>query len=320
MNVPARFRLVALILTLAVGDPACYSAPHVTPVRVVRIATGSYEFASFAQSLEGSSVISLPDVEFQVVPEPRVAETVQRIQRGDLDVGFAFASALQTLASDEIDKALGVSDRVSGIAVLPSAALHFLVRPDSNIQQIDDLRDLRISVGAPSSGTALIVNLLLRASGLDVSRVFVDELTLAESTDRLTQGTLSAAFGASMVPSPFVEQATRRGLRLVSILGEPLERLLRDVPFLKVVAIPSSTYPGQPQAIRTVGTDTLMICRQDLDETVVYAITKVFFEALPSLASSYQALRATDLRRVSATPIRLHPGAARYYRERELSR
>jgi len=70
--------------------------------------------------------------------------------------------------------------------------------------------------------------------------------------------------------------------------------------------------------IHTIGVDSLLICRKDLDESIVYDLTKHFFEALPALSSSLDALRFMDLDESPATPIPLHDGAARYYREREL--
>ena len=63
-----------------------------------------------------------------------------------------------------------------------------------------------------------------------------------------------------------------------------------------------------------------LVCRRDLDETLVYDLTRRFFEALPSLSSSQGALRFIDLDQAPATPIPLHDGAARFYRERELLR
>ena len=62
------------------------------------------------------------------------------------------------------------------------------------------------------------------------------------------------------------------------------------------------------------------LSRRDLDETLVYDLTRRFFEALPSLSSSQGALRFMDLDQAPATPIPLHDGAARFYRERELLR
>jgi len=62
----------------------------------------------------------------------------------------------------------------------------------------------------------------------------------------------------------------------------------------------------------------VLVCRSGLDEGLVYDLTRRFFEALPSLSSSQDALRFIDLEQAPAMPIPLHEGAARYYREREL--
>jgi TRAP-type uncharacterized transport system substrate-binding protein len=62
------------------------------------------------------------------------------------------------------------------------------------------------------------------------------------------------------------------------------------------------------------------VCRRDLAETLVYDLTRLFFEALQPLAVSRRALRLMDVEQAPAAPIPLHEGAARYYRERELRR
>jgi TRAP-type uncharacterized transport system substrate-binding protein len=49
-------------------------------------------------------------------------------------------------------------------------------------------------------------------------------------------------------------------------------------------------------------------------------LTKRFFDVLPSLPSSPDVLGFIDLDQAPATPIPLHEGAARYYREREILR
>jgi TRAP-type uncharacterized transport system substrate-binding protein len=67
-----------------------------------------------------------------------------------------------------------------------------------------------------------------------------------------------------------------------------------------------------------VGIDALLVCRDDLAEEVVYEFTKEFFAALPLLARSNSEAANVDVEKAPATPIPLHPGAARYYREREV--
>jgi TRAP transporter TAXI family solute receptor len=96
--------------------------------------------------------------------------------------------------------------------------------------------------------------------------------------------------------------------------------LRQAYPFFSRAVIPSGTYPGQGKAVRTIGVDSLLVCRADLSEALVHDLTQRLFEILPLLSSSQQSLGPIDLDRAPATPIPLHAGAARYYRERELSR
>jgi len=50
----------------------------------------------------------------------------------------------------------------------------------------------------------------------------------------------------------------------------------------------------------------------------VYQLTRNLFEGVPELAARHAAASLIDPAQGPTTPIPLHPGAARYYREREL--
>jgi len=69
-----------------------------------------------------------------------------------------------------------------------------------------------------------------------------------------------------------------------------------------------------------VGADGLLVCRGDVREDLVYQLTKEFFAQRPARAHSHGEAALIDPERGPATPIPLHPGAARYYREREILR
>jgi TRAP-type uncharacterized transport system substrate-binding protein len=57
-----------------------------------------------------------------------------------------------------------------------------------------------------------------------------------------------------------------------------------------------------------------------MPEAVAYDVTRAIFEALPGLTESMRSPGLLDLEQAAATPIPLHDGAARYFRERELLR
>jgi TRAP transporter TAXI family solute receptor len=161
--------------------------------------------------------------------------------------------------------------------------------------------------------------LILKAFGLDASSVRVESDGFVQAATRLLTGDLDGMFDNAINQADSVRRATAGGARLVPIEGAPVERLRREYPFLRPTSIPRGLYPGTTTAVHTLGVDGLLVCRQDLDETLVYTLTREFFNVLPTLSLG-AAARLMDLDAAPATPIPLHNGAARYYRERELVR
>ncbi len=76
--------------------------------------------------------------------------------------------------------------------------------------------------------------------------------------------------------------------------------------------VAGGTYSGHADPVRTIGVDTVLIGSRGLDESIVYALTRSLFEALPSIAVEQPSLRSMDLEQAPATPIPLHEGAARF--------
>jgi TRAP transporter TAXI family solute receptor len=143
----------------------------------------------------------------------------------------------------------------------------------------------------------------------------------AEAARGLKDGSLDAIVLPGYVYPDEVSQAViKEGAYLVPIDGPAIEELRRESPFVRVVMIPRDIYPGQDRIIPTVGIDMLIVCRRDLDEQLAYRLTQQLFNVFPRLARIEATLRFLNLDEAPATPIPLHPGAARYFRERELSR
>jgi TRAP transporter TAXI family solute receptor len=160
----------------------------------------------------------------------------------------------------------------------------------------------------------------MHAFGLEPSSVDTEMLRFTDAAARLVAGTLDAMFVNASYPADSVRAAALRGAHLMALRGAVVDRLRRDHPFFRLTTIPEHTYPGQTTRVYTVGVDTLLVCRSDLPEGFVYELTRRFFEVLPVLAASQESLRLMDLEQAPATPIPLHKGAARFYRERELRR
>jgi uncharacterized protein len=127
---------------------------------------------------------------------------------------------------------------------------------------------------------------------------------------------------AVMLPAPVpylsVTRAVTRGARLVEIRGPLADRLREGVRFMHPFTIPPDTYPGQHQRVVTLGMDTVLVARRDLPNWVAQRLVGALFDCVPRLAAVDPSVLMIDINRAAATPLPLHPGAALYYREREL--
>jgi TRAP transporter TAXI family solute receptor len=209
-----------------------------------------------------------------------------------------------------------------GIAVLYTSAFHIVVRRDSPLKAITDLRGKRVGMVLtstdPRAGPARL-DLVFNAYGVSMDELQVVRMTIGEVTDALLTRRVDSALVPTGFPHPAIVDATARvGIRMLDVDEPAAAKVRARAPFFKPVMIPGGTYPEQPGAIHTVGYETMLLCREGLDEEIVYRLTKTFFEALPDLARSHDIMRQVDPDRASATVIPLHPGAARYYRERQL--
>src|SRR3990170_3578565 len=82
------------------------------------------------------------------------------------------------------------------------------------------------------------------------------------------------------------------------------------------VKVPANTYKDQSEAT-TVAVMAMMVARSDLPEDLVYKFTKAIFDDLKQFHAAHSAAQSLTLETaLSGNPIPLHPGAARFYKEK----
>jgi TRAP transporter TAXI family solute receptor len=262
-----------------------------------------------------AALSQLPDIAVQTVTLGGSSVTsLEDMQRGTTDLGIAMADVLYLAFAGQLDDTAQPFDRLRGMAVLNLNTLHLMVGATSHVRTIADLHGLHVALGPVGSATALLAEMLLDAYGLDRSHVRGERLPYPDTAERLVRGDLDAAFMTQTPPSDPVLTAMTHGARLIDIGGPRVEQLRTRHQFLKRTLIPADTYPSQHTAVHTVGVDLVLVCRADMDEDVVYRLLDAYFGRGAGSAPP------ADFERAPATPIPLHAGAARYYRQRELAR
>lgn len=206
---------------------------------------------------------------------------------------------------------------VRAIASLHVEHLHVVVDARSPIEDLTQLVGRRVSVGAAGSGTELDARLLLMELGIPYSRMRTDFLGFSESAERLKRGEIDAFFAMGGIPLPAVAELSRSiPLRLLPIPEEVVARLRGRYPFVEEGTIPAGLYGDHPEA-KTISVRANLVCRADLGEDLVYSIARALWERIDEIRSAHprtRDVRLSEALRGLGAP--LHPGAARFYREK----
>lgn len=205
------------------------------------------------------------------------------------------------------------------IAGLFPEDVHIVVRADSPIRGLRDLKGKPVALGEPESGTLADARLVLEAVGLSECDVKAQYLRLSEAADALVQGRVDAFFLVAGYPVPAViDVAATIPTRLLPIPREAAERLAQHFPFFGIDVIPAGSYPGIDSETPTLSTTALWATRAEIDPDLIYAITKsLWSEATKQLLETTHPVgrRIRLATALDGLTIPLHPGAARYYRE-----
>lgn len=247
-------------------------------------------------------------------------ENIRLVASGQLESGFAQADlAGWAYGGSDLFAKEGAMPQLRTIGSLFPEALHIVVRADSPIHAIADLKGKRLSLGGLGSGTVANARVLLTAAGFGEGDVIRKYLRPAQSAEEIKAGTVDAFFLGGGSPVPVLrELAASVPIRLIPIEGAVADTLVREFDFYSLTAIPADTYPGVSTATPTVGFYALWIVSAKADSDLVYAITKSLWNPatgrlLAGINPLGKRVRLDDA--LTGLSIPLHSGAERFYRE-----
>jgi TRAP transporter TAXI family solute receptor len=284
------------------------------PAGQLRIATGSRGGVYFQYGTAIGVEVSkrLPQLHPSVLVTAASAENLQMVAEGRAEIGFTQAD----LAAD----AHSAGKPVVALARLYDDYLHLVVPASGPVQELEHLSGRRVSIGAQGSGTVFTVNRLLTLAGLNLDRSGHPALTavrlgLDESALALREGGIDAFFFSGGLPVRAVrELAAAMPIRLVD-MGRYAASLHESYgQFYAEHAVPTSAYdlPG----VTTIGVPNYLIVATSMPEATAEGLTRTLFEARAELARAHPAAERLNMREAIHTyPLKLHPGAMRYYRQ-----
>ncbi|MBI1778257.1 MAG: TAXI family TRAP transporter solute-binding subunit [Proteobacteria bacterium] len=331
-----RVRARLLLVLAALWLPAL--AVSAQDIRFFRIGTGPIGGANFAiggllagaisnppgsRECERGGSCGVPGLIAVAQATAGSVENVEKIGKGQLDGGLTQADiAFWAYYGAGLYTPAGAIHELRAVANLYADFVHLVVRADSPINTVADLRGKRVSLGEPGSGTLVDAQMVLRAFRIEEASLQPSYLRVGESLDRMLAGELDALFQVGGVPTADIaELAQRLPVRLVPIAGPEIDALRASQPFFTEATIPQDAYKGVSQPVATIATGALFVVSSKVDDDTVFGIakalwhknTRAVFDNGPPEAKRIQLGNA-----LSTVPIPLHPGAERYYREAKL--
>ncbi len=259
----------------------------------------------------------LPDAKVQVQATKASAENLALLESGKGEVAFTLGDALSDAWKGNEDAGFKAPlKKLRAIAGIYPNYIQIVASADSGIKTLADLKGKRISVGAPKSGTELNARAIFKAAGLsykDFSRV--EYLPFGESVELIKNRQLDVTLqSAGLGVASLRDLATVVKIVVVPIPADVVKKV--GDPAYQPAVIPANTYEGQSTGVQTAAVQNFLVTHAGVPADTVYKMTKSMFDNLDQLVAAHKA--ASGIKREEApknTPVPLHPGAQRYYRE-----
>ena len=272
------------------------------------IATGGSqgEYYAFAQALAKVIARHQPQIQLEVI---------------------ATEGSLQNLAlleSDRVQLALIQSDTTllpstKVIASLFPEIFHLIVTAESNINSFSELRGKRIALMPKGSGSYQLFWSLSTHYGLSSQDFVTETLSPSEAHVALQARKVDALFRVIALGNPAVSRLLQEGqTKLVPIdQGEAIQLFQ---PALFSSQIPKGTYDGAvpipDENLPVVAVEAILVTREDIEQRLIYDITRILFEARKELAmQNIQAGMIREPKESNNLSLSFHTGAKAYYHQ-----
>lgn len=195
-----------------------------------------------------------------------------------------------------------------------------IVRKGSGIDSFEALKGKKVNVGNPGSGQRATMEVVMEAFGVAMEDfALASELKGSEMAQAICDGKIDAMIYTIGHPAAAInEAASTCDVELVSVSGEPIDKLVGDNSYYRVATIPGGMYKGTDGDTTTFGVGATFITSADVSEDVVYTVVKAVFDNFDDFKKLHPAFANLVEEQMIADGLSapLHAGAEKYYKER----
>ncbi|PKN28809.1 MAG: hypothetical protein CVU64_11340 [Deltaproteobacteria bacterium HGW-Deltaproteobacteria-21] len=258
-----------------------------------------------------------PNITGSTVPSTPTA-TLMGLGQGKYNIGFSLTDATADAWEGKGFFKAGPIKNIRSLAAFYPQATQIVVWAKSPIKTIEDLKGKRVSPGAKGLSNDLEAQRLLKLYGMSYDDMKVQFLSFEDAANQFIDGHLDALLFITL-PFPFaaiINVSSQGEIRLLSIPDDKIAELakFRGVePF----TLPPGLYKGVDYPVKGIAVRAHLVVGDKMPDDVAYAIVKTIatnYSRYPVALKSMTYAKIEDMAKDVGIP--LHPGAAKYYKEK----
>jgi TRAP transporter TAXI family solute receptor len=237
-------------------------------------------------------------------------ENVERVVAGQNDIAFSLADT----ASDAVTgkNSFSAKQPVKALLRIYNNTTQVLVRSDSGINTIADMKGKSVSTGSPNSGTELMATRLLEVNGLAPSDVAQKKASLPETVDGMKDGSIKAMFWSGGLPTAGVKDlfaSLGNKVRFLPLTAELPKLQSKYGDAYQSTTIAPTAY-GTQAAVESISVPNVLVVHEDMSDDLAYKLVKLIITDSEELAKVHPEAKNITVDTAAKTgEIPLHPGA-----------
>ncbi len=290
---------------------------------IYNIGTADSGGSMYAASTAIAAAVMMRDerIRFNIIASTGSRHNIDGLMQGELDLalvsGDTAAAAVRGRGRFEGKPA----EKLRAICAVYPSISSWMVLSSSRLNYVSDLRGGKAAIGPEDSATEAAAKTALAAVGLDPEDPGFVNAGLGSGADMVASWNVDAVHAFAGIPVPGLSRlAEQHSCRFLQYRPEQLDRILELEPAYFRAVIPAGTYEGQTDPVETFGAKCLLCVSADMPEETAYHFAELLCGALPELSEGEGLLShmRDDSFLLEELPVELHPGAAKYFRDRKI--
>ncbi|MHC1727894.1 MAG: TAXI family TRAP transporter solute-binding subunit [Syntrophobacteraceae bacterium] len=212
-------------------------------------------------------------------------------------------------------------ENYSAIGNVYPDVIQIFTRKGSQVKSISELKDKKVSVGPPGSGTEISARQVLGLYGIDYKTkkdINPQYLSYSEAADQFKDKLIEGAYFVVAVPNSALQDINlMHPVQFLEIDDKKFDEIVKAYPLYSRFTIPPNSYSGQTEPVKTIGVYSSILVRNDLPDDLVYKMTQTMYEQSAAIGQAHAAGKGMNVSMaIQGIAVPIHPGAQKYYKEK----